>query len=1004
MSRTLEDNLFEVRVVRETASLLPGTIRRGLVQSGNLAATTQITLEHELRESVIGQTWITRENPYLSAAEQVQLDANGLIRVGSIVSEKTILASIVRTTGSAVKGRIQIHDESWDVPNGWDDARVVAIERESSAGRRREFPRGVLERLRVRLQRTVPFHLSDSLTIEDHVVQTRFLADDERLPTDSSGHPADLVIPQELADLLQLQAGEVKLVSAGRNDPAAVDVLQARSTGPYSLITAMPLGGTSTRRAGIPVTDDHITWLAARGLSGLISEFVSLKSDDLQNRPVLGAIARGEADAGSLHPAAPETCLEMQEYLWALGLSVDARSTDQGVAISLRPAAGTDVISRSCGAIRKSETINYRTYLPEPGGLFCETVFGPEESSVRRRRSGHVELVEPIIPIIWRLGSQPVLARILDMQPEDLEKVLFRSSVVYVRNEAMEFRKTGGSSDSKMLAKGWTNVGTGTEAIKQLLERLSPDRIPLEFGPRGERFFLHSIPVIPPDLRPLVLLDSGNFATSDLNDLYRRLINRNNRLSKLKQLNAPEPIIDNETQELQRAVDCLQANMFVPKRKQVIETGDRQLVCLSNLFISRITRDNRKRVEWAGQARAIHDAQVDARRVSIPDVIFDELKLHNDQPILLTTQSAFVARLPQRIDGPLIHLNPADAHVFLMSDQVVSVHRPLTEAAQREAQRLLTGEVTDQSRPVPLVDDWCRHTDVFALLDDLIDAATTARPVTIRSSRGLFLFGTGPTTSELADRRLEKAIHWTDVPEQRPQPPPPSIEQMAKVIEGHRRLCCLLHVEEAQGDRDPSQGRIGGLPWMPVGSKWPCNANGEPLEFVGQLPLDPAREAGLMPFDVPPRSLLTVFCNQGEWEHPASTEDGSLVIHGVDNLVELQPPEQTYHQLTRFDIRPEVCYVYPDANQALQIVLWELDGNGSDQWRKFEEEYTSRFPNPEDVSRIGGYPHWVQGPEDIAFVAQIASDGVSEINFGDAGSLYIHGKSADNLSAMMQSY
>jgi uncharacterized protein YwqG len=211
-------------------------------------------------------------------------------------------------------------------------------------------------------------------------------------------------------------------------------------------------------------------------------------------------------------------------------------------------------------------------------------------------------------------------------------------------------------------------------------------------------------------------------------------------------------------------------------------------------------------------------------------------------------------------------------------------------------------------------------------------------------------------------------------------------------------------VEDAKGDRNPSQGRTGGLPWMPVGSQWPCRSSGEPLEFVGQFPLDPARDAGLIPFDVPPRSLLTVFCNHEEWEYPASTAAGSLLIHGVDNLVELQPPEETYRQSTRCDIRPEICYVYPGVNEALQIVLWELDTNDSDQWRKFEQEYESRFPNPDDVSRIGGYPAWIQGHEDIAFVAQICSDGVSEINFGDAGSLYIHGASADNLSAIMQSY
>src|SRR5262249_26571856 len=160
----------------------------------------------------------------------------------------------------------------------WDGAEVVAIERESSAGRRREFPRGVLERIRVQLRKSISFHLSDSLALGDVILPTRFLMDAEQAPTDPEPQPAALVIAHTLADELQLAAGDVRLVTVRRVGRAAIDILRARSTGPYSLITLLPLGSGPGRHAGVSVTDDHIKWLAERNLRGLVSEFTSLKS------------------------------------------------------------------------------------------------------------------------------------------------------------------------------------------------------------------------------------------------------------------------------------------------------------------------------------------------------------------------------------------------------------------------------------------------------------------------------------------------------------------------------------------------------------------------------------------------------------------------------------------------------------------------------------------------------------------------------------------------------
>ena len=1003
MSKTLEDNQFDLRVTREVRSLVPGSIRRGLAQSENLTAVTQIELERDLHDGHFGKQWITRDNPYLGDLERDRLDASGLIRVGTIVTESSVLASILEPAGLPQKGRTPIQGNSWCVPAEWDGAEVVAVERESSAGRRREFPRGVLERIRVQLRKSIPFYLSDSIAIGDVIVPTRFLIDDEQAPKDPNGHPADLVIPHTLADELQLAAGDVRLVGVRRVGPVATDILRARSTGRYSLITLLPLGAGPGRRGGVSVTDEHIKWLAERNLLGLVSEFTSLKSDDLQNRPTLHMLAKARVDANiDLSHAAPESLLEMQQYLRALGLAIETRSREGCVAVTLRPATDSDITSRSSGAVTKPETIHYRTYLPESGGLFCETVFGPEDSSLqRRRRSGHLELTEPVIPIFWRLGSKPVLARVLDCSPDQVEALVRRFNVVYEKEGARQFRGVADPVDERLLDAGWTNLGTGIAAIQALLARTSPDRIPPTFGTAGERFFLRTIPVIPPDLRPLVLLDSGNFATSDLNDFYRRVINRNNRLRKLKELNAPAVIISNEIQELQREVDCLHANSFVPPRKQVTDPEGRPLKCLLSLVTDRITNLEAKKEDYAGRARAITDSNVDARHVGIPEAIFDELRLQTGHPVLLTATGPFVARLPQRIAGPLLHLNAADADVFTGADQIVSVHRPLTQSAQKDARRLLMSDRLEVSSPCN-PDDWCRHSDPGEMLDDLIDAAVSNRTATMTSSRGLSLFGTGPTTSNVPDQTIPQTTHWIDTPPKSPPKPLPSIEALISTVEAHRRPCCLWHVEELQGDSVPAQGRVGGLPWMPPGAKWPCDALGEPYEFVGQFPLDPARQAGLIPFDVPPRSLLTVFWT-GQWENAASTDDGTLMIHGSDSLVELQPPDDL-SAANRFEVRCEITDVYPDTGDALEIVLWEVEGSVPQQFTEVREDFEKRFPNPRSVSRIGGYPYWIQAAESIPFVAQICSDGVSEICFSDGGSMYIYGSSSDKLSAFVQSY
>ena len=288
------------------------------------------------------------------------------------------------------------------------------------------------------------------------------------------------------------------------------------------------------------------------------------------------------------------------------------------VKISL--ARPHDIRSWSFGEVKKPETINYRTYRPEKDGLFCERIFGPEKdwecacgkyrgmkykgmicdrcgvkvthSRVRRKRMGHIELAAPVVHI-WFFKAMPSrLGNLLDMKTTSLEKVIYFQDYVVVNPgttdlEPMQLLTEEECREAKnQYGEGSFEADMGAEAVRKLLTSLDLVKLSEELRKdlvetnskqkkkdlinrlkivesirdsdnKPEWMVLDVIPVIPPDLRPLVLLDSGNFATSDLNDLYRRIINRNNRLRKLVDLNAPEVIIRNEKRMLQQSVDAL---------------------------------------------------------------------------------------------------------------------------------------------------------------------------------------------------------------------------------------------------------------------------------------------------------------------------------------------------------------------------------------------------------------------------------------------------------------
>jgi len=368
--------------------------------------------------------------------------------------------------------------------------------------------------------------------------------------------------------------------------------------------------------------------------------------------------------------------------------SVYDRINDYG-SVKIQLASPNDIRSWSFGEVKRPETINYRTYRPEKDGLFCERIFGPERdwecacgkykgtkhkgiicdrcgvkvthSRVRRKRMGHINLAAPIVHI-WFFKALPSrLGTLLAMKTADLEKIiLFQDYVVTDPGQTpLKYKQVLTEDEYRSAREKYRDdfqARMGAEAIKALLEQIDLAEQAAELreglkktnskqkikdltkrlklvesirtsGNRPEWMVMEVIPVIPPDLRPLVLLESGNFATSDLNDLYRRIINRNNRLKKLMDLNAPEVIIRNEKRMLQQAVDALFDNGRC--RRPVQGTANRPLKSLTDMIKGKQGRFREnllgKRVDYSARSVIVVGPELNLHQCGLPKKIALEL-------------------------------------------------------------------------------------------------------------------------------------------------------------------------------------------------------------------------------------------------------------------------------------------------------------------------------------------------------------------------------------------
>ena len=465
-------------------------------------------------------------------------------------------------------------------------------------------------------------------------------------------------------------------------------------------------------------------------------------------------------------------------------------------AIKIGLASPEKIREWSRGEVTKPETINYRTLKPEKDGLFCERIFGPSKdwechcgkykkirykgvvcdrcgvevtkSSVRRERMGHIELAAPVSHIWYFKGIPSRMGLILDLSPRTLEKVLYFANYIVLdpADSGLQYKQvlTEKEYQDAREAYGYNfRVGMGAESIMELLKAIDLEKDAEELktelvdatgqkrariikrlevvesfresGNRPEWMIMTAIPVIPPDLRPMVQLDGGRFATSDLNDLYRRIINRNNRLKRLLELGAPDIIVRNEKRMLQEAVDALIDNGR--RGRPVTGPGNRALKSLSDMLKGKSGRFRQnllgKRVDYSGRSVIVVGPELKIYQCGLPkemaielfkpfvmkelvangtshniknakkmveklqpevwDVLEDVIKEH---PVMLN-RAPTLHRLgiqafePILVEGKAIKLHPLVCTAFnadFDGDQM-AVHLPLSQEAQAECRFLL---------------------------------------------------------------------------------------------------------------------------------------------------------------------------------------------------------------------------------------------------------------------------------------------------------------------------
>jgi hypothetical protein len=871
----------------------------------------------------------------------------------------------------------------------------------------------VLERVRIVLRTERELAIGDALLVDDTPlgIVARFVPDSE-MPRNPNGEAADLIIPAAVGSRFGLRANEIALLAISKGDERGDEALKARSMELYSLISLQPLG--RWYGPGQRINVSQIRWLRSRGFSANVAELASLKSDDLKNRQAMWQLCRSHSLRAEHvpNPSAPETLASLRVWLMALGLEVRLERHLDHVDLTVQPALTEEVLAWSKGAVTRPETLHYRTLAEIENGIFCPKIFGKPDSP-RRRRFGHLALPAPMVPFLWRHGSSSLLERLLGLPDSDIERIVRYEAVVVDQNGRIEVA-TANAEQAVGVPVGGT-LGSGGAAIQSLLRRIPPDRLPSGLRGRTDALVPSAIPVTPADLRPIVLLDSGNLATSDLNDHYRSIINRRNRLAKLQELRAPAVILQNELRELQATIDRLHANTLLPEAAAVF--GDAQPFqrlkdCIS-MVLGHLQADASKRVDWSGRARAVIAPSLEADQIDLPRHIFDTLQLSPSMPILVTTEDnpdgSFVALRPRSHDQNVIRL-PAQAfeRLGLGASSIPSciVHRPLTREASAEAERLLQGD-PGSTRVVPEKTGWIDGANEADTLSGLMEVALQASTIHLESPRGLIVAGAGSVDLvDDADVQSDPPKKLTkDIPEppSAPRSKEPLGARIREIIESLRRKACVFTVTQAKTAVPPQAGRLGGFPYLPRDVVWPTS-QGHSLMFLGQLPLEPARSAGLLPIEVEPGSLLTLFWGEDWWEvRRCSASCPVFVINPRDIVERPSPPDR--EALPLCTIEPRIVEEVPCWSEIVDIIEVELGDCDPKELKAFEKKDWKTFPEANNALKIGGWAHWIQGCDDNSpLLAQVVTQDEAEIMFGDSGTLYVLARSTGSLEVFTQCY
>ncbi|HEV7557903.1 MAG TPA: hypothetical protein VGO00_20695, partial [Kofleriaceae bacterium] len=499
---------------------------RGVVVSDRAARILSATKRFELRCEYDNSDELTAAVD-VNAALPAQLDDDGIVTIGTVVSTGMILVGKLSPSRAVRPGDEKAIDDALGISPMRDaslrcspdvDGRVVDVRRFPARGKER----AVIE---ISIDGDRPLAVGDVLELDggtrDVVASIADLGDD---------------------DIAWPGAGGTRDVH--RVD-TAVDLVAARHIGPYSIVTQQPLGAKS-QLGGQRVTATHLRALSSRGASWIAHEMLTVKSDDVPGRHALyESIVRGVPECRRIDPRSARI-LERELHALAFDVDIDGET----VAIALFDSDA--ICERMRGVVTKPETLNYRTFQPERHGLFCQDIFGPLGSEDRGTRLGRIEFPCPCVHP-WAI---PAIATLLALPPKDVDAILAGQRTL-AGDPPESWHDTGGFA-----------IHGGLAALDVLsLADSSGDRGDLvrrfvAAGRHPRLLCFESWPVLPPDLRPLVPLDGNRWATSDLNDLYRRLINRTNRTRRLVELNAPEEILINEARMLQEALDTLVENGF----------------------------------------------------------------------------------------------------------------------------------------------------------------------------------------------------------------------------------------------------------------------------------------------------------------------------------------------------------------------------------------------------------------------------------------------------------